>query len=783
MTRNADDANTQTRAPALGARIRGLLSPDARRHGGKGPWWRPSAITLVGLAILAALVSLRVWDPTAVETARVKTFDLYNRLKPRIPADPSPVVIVDIDEKSLKELGQFPWSRTVIADLVTAARDYGMAVVGFDIAFPEPDRTSPGVIAETIPGVAPDTVAALKALPTNDQILAEAMETMRTVVGQASTKAPPLATPPEAAMQSSVLGWRGGHPNDFIFANPTLIHNRPELEAAALGRGVFSVEDEVDGVVRRVPIVMNIQGVIKPTLSLEMLRVGFGGNSIFVGMNEGGVDRVVLQVPGTAGFPVPTDGDGRVWIYFAEPDASNSPSNEGRLYVSATDLINKRVPVERLQGRLALVGASAVGLLDIRATPIEPRLPGVEVHANLIEAILQQQYLQHPVEMHLTEIFVMLIAGLFLLYLVPRFGPFLSLGFLALVAGTTIGTSWFLFSQKLVLLDASYPTAAAILLYAFLAFANYTRDAAEKKQVRGAFAQYLSPDLVEQLAQDPDKLQLGGETKRMTLLFCDVRGFTAISERYKADPQGLTVLINRLLTPLTDRIMQTGGTIDKYMGDCIMAFWNAPLDVPDQEKKACRAALDMFAALDALNAERKAEAEASGERFLPLNIGVGLNTGDVVVGNMGSEQRFDYSVLGDAVNLAARLEGQSKNYGVDIVVGADTAEAASEDFALLELDLIAVKGKTEAVRVYCLLGDQTMRDSASFEALQSAHDAYLTAYRTQEWDKAETIAAQNTPMLNGAMANFYAIYGERIADYRKAPPPGDWDGVFVATSK
>lgn len=749
----------------------------------KGPWWKPSMITLIGIVILGAMVSLRVWDPDLVEAARVKTFDLYNQIKPREPVEQSPVVIVDLDEKSLAEVGQWPWPRTKVAELIAATRDYGMAVIGFDIAFPEADRTSPSLIADSIRGASPETVANLKSLPSNDAVMGQVMQTMRTVVGQAGTKTQPLADPIPEATATSVLGWKGGDPNDYVFSTPTLIHNRPEIEAAASGRALFSIEEEVDGVVRRVPLIMNVQGKIKPTLSLEMLRVGFGGNSIFVRMNQGGIQDVVLQIPGTPGYPVPVDAQGRVWVYFAEPDQFNNIENAGRMYVSATDIINKRIPPERLQGRLALVGTSAVGLLDIRATAIEPRLPGVEVHANLIEAILQQQYLRHPLEMNLTEILVALLAGLFLLFLVPRFGPFVSLGFVVVVAGGLIGTSWHLFSTQLLFLDASYPVASAFILYAFLAFSNYTRDAAEKKQVRGAFAQYLSPDLVEQLAENPEQLRLGGETKKMTLLFCDVRGFTSISELYKEDPQGLTVLINRLLTPLTDVIMASGGTIDKYMGDCIMAFWNAPLDIAEQEKKSCKAALEMFSSLEALNEIRKQEAEEEGMKYLPLNIGIGINTGDVVVGNMGSEQRFDYSVLGDAVNLAARLEGQSKGYGVKIVVGPDTATASMDEYAILELDLIAVKGKTEAVRIFCLLGDNSVRSSEAFQGLEASHKEYLAAYRAQNWEKANQLAALNSPLLEGAMADFYAIYDARIEEYRADPPPADWDGVFVATTK
>ena len=608
--------------------------------------------------------------------------------------------------------------------------------------------------------------------------------------------------PPPVALTSSVKAFlndrtvqaftplvdgRPASPEEFartFFPNfPTLVHNVSQLEEAASGRAVFSVEEEIDGVVRRVPVLKIVQGEVKPTLSLEMLRVAFGGNSILVRVNPGGVSDVVLQVPGTGGYEIPTDGKGQVWVYFAAEDQFNTPDNTGRLYVSASDIINRRVPVERLQGRVALVGTSAVGLLDIRATPISPRLPGVEVHANLIENVLQRKFLKHPVEMSSYEIIMTLVAGLVLLIAVPRLGPFVSLAFVVVGGACVIGFSWYQFTEHLTFLDPAYPGAATLLLYSVLAFSNYARDAAEKRQVRGAFAQYLSPDLVEQLADNPDQLTLGGETKTMTMLFCDVRGFTSISELYKEDPQGLTVLINRLLTPLTDAILKKGGTIDKYMGDCIMAFWNAPLDVPEQEKDSCASALDMYDALEELNTLREQEARESGMKYLPLNIGIGINTGDVVVGNMGSEQRFDYSVLGDAVNLAARLEGQSKSYGVKTVIGDATNEAAQDEFATLELDLIAVKGKSEAVRIFTLLGRKDMLDSPEFGALRQDHEAFLAAYRMQDWEGAEALADVCNAHMDGLMKDFYDIYRIRIAEFRENPPPADWDGVYVATTK
>jgi len=283
------------------------------------------------------------------------------------------------------------------------------------------------------------------------------------------------------------------------------------------------------------------------------------------------------------------------------------------------------------------------------------------------------------------------------------------------------------------------------------------------------------------LADDPTKLTLGGEMRDMTVLFCDVRGFTTISEQF--DAVGLTRFINRFLTPMTEVIMDRRGTIDKYMGDCIMAFWNAPLDDPEHAANGCRSALRMLEERDSLNAKLKEEAEAEDRKFIPVNIGIGLNTGSICVGNMGSEQRFDYSVLGDDVNLASRLEGQSKTYGVHIVIGENTANQVP-DFAVVELDLIKVKGKTEAVRIFAVLGDDDEAKTERFQKLKVAHDALLQAYRGQQWEQvAELDRVCRSLIGDYFIEGFYDLIAERVEEFRANPPGADWDGVFVATSK
>jgi adenylate cyclase len=334
------------------------------------------------------------------------------------------------------------------------------------------------------------------------------------------------------------------------------------------------------------------------------------------------------------------------------------------------------------------------------------------------------------------------------------------------------------------LLDPSYPALTLGLVTASITIFTYHTVEAQRSRIRHAFGQYLAPALVEQLAQSPEKLMLGGEERNTTILFSDVRGFTAISELYKDDPQGLTSLMQRLLTPLTNTIVDHEGTIDKYIGDAIMAFWNAPLTVPQHELKSCAAALDMLRRLELLNQERQEEAESIGQPFLPIRIGIGLNTGRCVVGNLGSDLRFNYSVLGDAVNLASRLEGQTKFYGVPIIIGSRTAERVKEKLAIVELDLVAVKGKTEAETIYALLGGEEIAGDDSFQELRKLYSTMIYCYRSRDWEGAlEAIELCRLAERNFGLTTVFDLYWTRIQSFRESAPPADWKGIFVAETK
>jgi adenylate cyclase len=723
---------------------------------------------LVCLALLIGLAAFRVVDPAPVEELRVRTFDTFQRIDPRVKTA-RPVTIVDIDEASLAKLGQFPWPRTRIADLVTNLTKLGAVVIAFDIVFSEPDRLNPDVAADTFRNLDEETRSKLRALPSNDQVLADAMRRSRVVLGESGL--PYVISEFDKSLPLTGLAMLGEEPQPFMFDWPGLLRNVPVLEAAAAGRGLFTIKPERDGIVRRVPMMMLAQGATMPSLSFEMLRVATGTDTIFIKSDQAGIKSI-----GVKGFQIPTDSNGQLWIHFAHGDPS--------IVVSALDVLEGRVAPEKVKGQLVLIGTSATGLYDIKTTPVDPAMPGVEIHAQVIESALTRAVLSQPSYGIVVEFCAAIVLGILVIAFAPLFGPVTLVAVGALFATLLIGTSWYFYTQQRLLIDFTYPLLSTTSIYLTLIFSSFVREQAQRRQIRSAFGQYLSPALVEQLAQSPEKLVLGGEEREMTIMFSDMRGFTSISETYKNDPQGLTALMNRFLTPLTNAILNRKGTIDKYMGDAIMAFWNAPLDDNAHQLNACGAALDMLERVDALNQERELEAKAADRPFIPLNVGVGLNTGTCVVGNMGSDMRFDYSVFGDSVNLASRLEGQSKEYGFPIIVGSKTALAVKEKFAILELDFIMVKGKKEPEVIYAIAGREDTAQSGRFQRLRNLTIEMLACYRSRDWDGALAAIDRGRRTDEArALELLYNLYEARIRGYQENPPPDDWSGAFALLTK
>ncbi len=745
----------------------------------------------LGMFLLLAFVGLYYVDVKAnvgfLDAWRNKVFDYYQEIKPReIPTpENKPVSIIDLDEQSLETVGQWPWPRNILAQMVQNLMQMGAVLVAFDIVFAEPDRMNPSSVASNLVGLDDITKDKLMNLKSNDQIFADTISKSHVVLGQAGrpsetegVKGPPVKK--SVAVQK--LSKSAPEPYVFIPKVPSLVRNVPVIEQAAIGRfgghGIFSVVPGKDGIVRNVPAFFGHDGQYFPSLAIEMLRIATGRPTILAKVNDAGMVEAAVA----KGLTVKTDRIGQIWPYFSKRDWSK--------YVSAAKVLDGTADVSKIKGKLVIVGTSAVGLRDIRSIPTERDIPGVEVHAQLIEAIVSNKYLVRPNYADVAELFILLVGGIIMIILVPWVGAKWTAVLFLLVAGGSLGTSWYLFSEQLVLLDATYSMVGIAVMYTSMTYAGYAREEAERRQTRDAFSKYLSPDMVKRVAGDPGALKLGGDQRKMTLLFCDVRGFTTISEQF--DAVGLTALINKLLTPLTNVILKRKGTIDKYMGDCIMAFWNAPLDDDDQEFNGCSSALAMLAEMEPLNERLKQEAEVEGRKHIPLKVGIGLNTGQCVVGNMGSDMRFDYSVLGDAVNLAARLEGQSKSYGMNVVLGPNTRESIKDRLATIDLDYIQVKGKTTGTYIYGLMGDGEVLVDPRFQKLQRLiYDAQET-YRAQQWDDAQEMFNEIRELGSDGTkpwkleANLHVLcdlYDERIAEYKVNPPAPDWDGVFIATSK
>lgn len=721
------------------------------------------------LVLLVVFASLRLWDPPPIQELRLRTFDMFQLIDPRHKAA-RPVTIVDIDDKSLAKLGQWPWPRTRIADLILNLTANGAVAIGFDIVFSEADRLNPDLVASQMRYLDDATRTKLRELPTNDQILSDAIRRSRVVLGE--TGLPDVLAELDKALPFTGVATVGEENAErFLFEFPGLLRNVPVIEKVAAGRGLFTIRTERDGLIRRVPMVMRAQGNIMPSLSLEILRVVTGTPTLLVRTDKTGVRAVRLK-----GVEIPTDRNGQLWVHYADHDPS--------IYVSASDVLDNTVSPSKIAGKLVLIGTSAVGLNDIKTTPVSRAMPGVEIHAQVLESVLSGAAISQPNYALGVELLAALIIGLLVIIFTPNLGPVRLVLAGAMFAAILVGVSWFFYAKYRYLIDFTYPLLSTTAIYLTLIFASFVREQRQRKEIRGIFAQYMSPVLVEQMAQSPEKVVLGGEEREMTIMFSDVRGFTTISESYKHDPQGLIALMNRFLTPLTDVIIEEKGYVDKYMGDAIMAFWNAPLDDAEHQVNACEAAIRMLEKIDIVNKEREQEAAHGGHVYIPLNVGIGLNTGIGVVGNMGSDLKKNYSVLGDSVNLASRLEGQTKEYGFPIIVGSRTALAAKDKFAILELDFIMVKGKTEPEVIYAIAGREDVMHSGAFQRLRNITIEMLGCYRNRDWQGAlDAIERGRRSEDADTLEKLFKLYEARIRDFQTDPPPAEWNGAYALLTK
>lgn len=725
---------------------------------------------MVCLGLLVVFAGLRLWDPPPVQELRLRTFDMFQLIDPRDKKGVRPVTIVDIDDRSLARFGQWPWSRTRIADMIINLASSGAVAIGFDVVFSEADRLNPDLVANQMRYLDDATRMKLRELPSNDQILSEAIKHSLVVLGE--TGQPEVGSELDKTLPFTGVATVGEeNAEKFLFEFPGLLRNVPVIEKVAAGRGLFSIRTERDGLIRRVPMIMRAQGNIMPSLSLEILRVVTGTPTLLVRTDKTGIRAIRLK-----GVEIPTDKNGQLWVHYARRDPS--------IYVSAADVLDNTVPPGRLTGKLVLIGTSAAGLNDIKTTPVSSTMPGVEIHAQVLESVLSGAVISQPNYALGVELLAALIIGILVIIFTPNLGPVRLVLAGAMFAAILIGTSWFYYWRYRYLIDFTYPLLSTTAIYLTFIFASFVREQRQRKEIRGIFAQYMSPVLVEQMAQSPEKVVLGGEEREMTIMFSDVRGFTTISESYKHDPQGLIVLMNRFLTPLTDVIIEEKGYVDKYMGDAIMAFWNAPLDDAEHQVNACEAAIRMLEKIDVVNKEREQEAADGGHVYIPLNVGIGLNTGIGVVGNMGSDLKKNYSVLGDSVNLASRLEGQTKEYGFPIIVGSRTALAAKDKFAILELDFIMVKGKSEPEVIYAIAGREDVMQSGAFQRLRNITIEMLSCYRNRDWQGAlDAIERGRRSEDADTLEKLFKLYEARIKDFKVNPPPEGWTGAYALLTK
>ena len=733
--------------------------------------WSP----VLPLLFLFLSTGLHVIEPTFVEQLRHRVFDEYQRLKPRVYSNDIPVRILDIDDESLSRVGQWPWPRDVMAEIVARLNELGASAVVFDMVFSQPDRLSPKSLMKMLPN-RPEFEEARKGLlkiPDNDELFAQTVDGAYVVTGFAMTGGETSEAPPAIKAGFAENGDRAA---PYLPAYAGAMKVLSKIEDKVAGNGALNAIPESDGVYRRIPMFMTLNDKIYPSLVAESLRVAQDASTFIIqavgASGEEGFGETGLVSFKVGGVKVPTDENGQIWVRFT----GDIPER----YVPAWKLLAGKAPVEKLEGHIVLIGTSAAAMKDLRATPLDPAAAGVSLHAEALETILTGNFLNRPDFAHGLEVVASFLLGLLLIWLLPKWGS-VWCAVLTLVAIVgVVGGAWYAFDIYNWLLDPIYFSVVILVIYLTQSLLIFLATEAERSRVRGAFGMYLSPALVEQLASDPEQLKLGGEMKDISIMFCDVRGFTSISELY--DPEGLTQLINKFLTPMTQVIMDRMGTIDKYMGDCIMAFWNAPVDVPTHVAEACNSALIMFEKLEELNLELEQEAANNNRAFLPLKIGIGLNTGSCCVGNMGSNQRFDYSILGDDVNLCSRLEGQSKGYGVDIVI-SETTKIAAPEFATIELDLIQVKGKTVPVRIFALLGDAQVLTSEWFKDMSAVHAELMSEYREQNWGNAKALIVKARAAAGDKFDGLYDLFSSRILEYESNPPGSEWDGVFIATDK
>ena len=670
----------------------------------------------LAVATILLLLSVKLMNPFLVDSMKLKYYD-YLMLGEPIKSEQ--IVVANIGEKAIEKYGQYPFPRETYSKIISDLYGANAGIVGSTILMPEPDRMG------------------------TDRVLADTLKQYPVVLSQTLVEDCAKDIRPPRRTGIAVVG--DGQPTDFLPNYPCVLDNIPELQESAVGVGITSSLPETDGVTRRVPLLGISNGEYYPAFSLELLRVAAGDPSYQAKINQTGVEALRVPQFGT----INTDEYGRVFI---------NPN-----YVFPSVEVGGDIP--RLDGKIVILGVTAKGLANPIATPSGGQTPP-QVQASLLETLIKGDSVSIPNWVGLVDLVAFVVLSLLIIILSRVRYSIIWIGILL------VGYAYapiYLFTHNNILFDISFNIVAALVIYLHIYTVKFINEYLQKQQIKKQFGTYLSPDLVAQLQRQPELLQLGGTEQELSIMFTDVRGFTTISEHYGKDVQGLTKIMNRYMTAMTKAILENRGTLDKYIGDAQMAFWNAPVDNPQHAKDAVSTAFTMLKSLEEFNDE------VTKEGIPAFGMGLGINTDTVVVGNMGSDQRFDYTCLGDGVNLASRLEGQSKPYGVKIVIGPKTAQYIKDQYQIAELDLLAVKGKTEPARIFTVF---PFHDPLG----ETQHMKFLELYRQGHWEVSANYANDLKQAWRGEMNQYYDMMIERINEY-KENPPANWDGVYRATSK
>ena len=672
---------------------------------------------LISLLFVITLCALRFADPWFMEIMRLKALDTHQRNQQTQILDP--IVTVEIDNKTIRKNGQWPWSRDILGKEIEHLYKMGAGMVVVPILFADPDRFG------------------------KDLEFAKTLTRGAVVVGQIPANET-KGNPTPRGVATIGTDWK-----PWIYTYKSAVGPIKIISENAAGVGMMNTTPEADGVVRRLPLVVQIGGKLYPSISLETLRVAAGDPSYQMKTGEGGVEAVRIPKFST----VFTDQNASIWVDFKYKTKTYSMSDE----------------LPDLSGKIVILSLTASGVDTVIPTPVGA-IYAHDLIATSIATMMAGTNITRPYWTTPMEIVVTFAIGFILLTFVLRMSWYYSAVLLPTGIVGLYYASSYLFTKYGFLVDWSFPIFAVFVTWSIAAFLRFMEEYKQKMQIKKQFGTYLSPAMVEKLQKNPELLALGGETRDLSIMFTDVRGFTTISEHYGKDVQGLTQIMNRYMTAMSQSILDNEGTIDKYIGDAQMAFWNAPLDDNEHADHAVHTAIEMVKKLKEFNDE------IANDGVPAFGMGVGVNSGDVVVGNMGSTQRFDYTCLGDTVNLASRLEGQSKTYGVDIVLGEETVNKLQRDWFLLELDLLVVKGKSEPVKIFTVL-------DKAYESAKKDHIKFLELYRDQDWPMARRWAEEQRGEFDGKMSAYYSMMIDRIQELRKKPKVDNWSGVYVATTK